>query len=58
MSKGKQGYGSTRVALTRKQSQQIGNWSQSTQIAKEKDGVLHSFLDGATRKVKNPSITI
>jgi hypothetical protein len=44
------------VLASRKKSQAIGNWGPTTQIEKEKAGILVSFLDGASRKITIDSI--
>jgi hypothetical protein len=45
-----------RVALTRSDCMTIGGWKLSTQINKERRGILPSFLDGVGRRITARSL--
>jgi hypothetical protein len=45
-----------RFSLTRADCKEVGGWKQSTQILKEKSGVLSSILDGAIRRITTRSL--
>jgi hypothetical protein len=44
------------ASKTRKQCAAIGNWSKTTQIEKEKRGLLHRYVDGATVRITTASL--
>lgn len=44
------------ASKSRRQCMEIGGWGQTTQIAKEKRGVLRTYLDGASVRVTSKSL--
>jgi hypothetical protein len=45
----------TRKALTRRDCQYEGRWGETTQISKEENGTLRTFLDGKRRLISTSS---
>ena len=44
------------ASKSRRQCMEIGGWGQTTQISKEKRGVLRTYLDGASVRVTSESL--
>jgi hypothetical protein len=44
------------ASKSRRQCMEIGGWGQTTQIAKEKRGVLRTYLDGASVRITSESL--
>jgi hypothetical protein len=44
------------ASKTRKECQVVGNWGPTTQIVKEKRGILHTYTDGAVVRVTTQSL--